>query len=65
MSDLQELADEARRELLRSYGWRRFPGPGRDHAADFWRRPDGELLTEAEAFAWLTREDELRAGIEE
>ena len=48
--DLFSYSDECRRERLRTIGWR----PAQRWTQHYWLRPDGQLVTEAEAFKQLS-----------
>ena len=49
--DLFDFADEIRRIALREAGAAPHPGPSGFSA--YWVMPDGRIITETEAFAWL------------
>ena len=55
MADLFEAAREERRQRLRDLGWHEVGGL--THGAYHWRRPDGAVVTEDEAFRQLDRLD--------
>ncbi len=52
----QELFDfhAAERAALRQFGWHECVGV--IEYAFHWRKPGGEIVTEAEAFAWLAQQ---------
>jgi hypothetical protein len=51
MTDLAHYADEPKRQHLRALGWHEAAGLAR--GVPMWRRPDGVIVTEEEAFRQL------------
>lgn len=61
MTDLFGSLDDGRRQRLRDRGWHE--AAGKLHGLPCWRRPDGAIVDETEAFAQLARlEAEERAA---
>ncbi len=55
---IQEHIDRTRRARLTELGWER--EGGKVHGKPLWRDPQGCLKTEAAAFAYLQRLDEIK-----